>query len=105
MAKVVQFQQTKRLPPEVKLRNLARAYDDLAKTYNHQRRLLWMAVHAAGGRIEIHPDVYESTMKTPALDTLVKVEKDTEKNKVVLVFCDEHGKRLPESDPPRIIVP
>jgi len=104
MGNVVQFP-ARKLSAGKKLKNLAIAYDELAKHYNHQRRLLWMAVHAAGGRLEIHPDVYKSTMAAPTLDTMVKVETDSQKNRVVLVFCDEKGERLPESEPSRIIVP
>jgi hypothetical protein len=93
----------KRLPPEVRLRNLAANYEALRGQYERQRRLLWLAVHKSGGRVEIDEDAYVATFSAPPEDTFVKVEVDKENRKVVLVFCDENNQRLPESDPKLVV--
>lgn len=98
-----------RIPANVRLKTLARQYETLQHSYEKMRQLLWCAVSVSNGRIEMDIDLFNMTQQAPPTDTLVKVESyidpETRKEKVVIVFCDAEGKRLPESEPNLIIVP
>lgn len=93
-----------KLPAIVQMQKTEEFLHEAQRQAGKMRRLLWLAVKVAGGRIEITPDDYKAAMELPANETNVGVETDTVANRIVLVFHDAEGKRLPESEPNQIII-
>lgn len=100
----------KQLPAVVRAKQMEDKIRELCAKNDKLRRLLWMAVREAGGRIEIEEEVFRETVdeaKMPAEDTLIKYEPQESGGKkvVVIVHCDEEGNTIEDPGPRRIIVP
>ena len=62
-----------------------------------------MAVHQANGRIEMTVADYKMAMQMPDEDCCTSTELSDNGQKVVLIFTNAEGKRLPESEPKLVI--
>lgn len=80
---------------------LAKQSAEMAKEAQRQagkmRRLLWLAVHKAGGRIELEDKDYTDAMALAPEDSIVAIRRDKETGKLTMIFEDEEGNILPES--------
>lgn len=86
-----------KIPYSAQVRQLHGALDEVKRQTGKIRRLLWLAVHKSGGRIEMEDKDYTDAMEMPADDSIVALKRDTETGKLTLVFTDEKGEILQES--------
>lgn len=93
-----------KLPAIVQARQLRAALDEVKRQAAKMRRLLWLAVFQAGGRVKMTEGDYRSAMEMPGEDCIVSVEHDKEAKEVFLIFTDKEGKRLPESEPKLVVL-
>lgn len=94
-----------RLPAVVQLKKVLEMNEAIKAQAERQRRLLWLAVFAAGGRIEIDESDYRMAFEGPATDFFVasrsekvfdpKLQKEV--SKAVLVMVNDKGEVAPES--------
>jgi hypothetical protein len=91
------------MPYPVQNRILRENNQELKRVLNKVQRMLWTAVFKSGGRIEMDEGDYRAAMSMPDEDCIVSVEHDAKEKKVILIFTDKDGKRLPESEPKLVI--
>ena len=99
------------LPAVVQMKKLREILSEVERSAAKQRRLLWLAIQSAGGRLEIELADYRMAMQGPASDYSIalrvesvydsKLSKDV--MKAVLVFVDADGKIEERSEQKRII--
>lgn len=93
-----------KLPAIVQAKRLREQLEEVQRQAAKMRRMLWMAVFQAGGRVEMTESDYRTAMEMPGEDCIVSVEHDKEAQKVILIFTDEKGERLPESEPKLVVL-
>lgn len=99
------------LPAVVQAKKWRERAQAIAEQAERQRRLLWLAVDAAGGRIEIDPEDYRMATQGPASDYYVQARTEDVYDqkqgktvrKAVLVMVDEDGNVEERSEQKRII--
>jgi hypothetical protein len=86
-----------KIPYSAQVRQLRGALEEMKRQTGKIRRMLWIAVHKAGGRIEMEDKDYTDAMEMPNEDSIVVLKRDAETGKLTLVFTDEKGELLKES--------
>lgn len=99
------------LPAVVRAKKFEELNARIIEQAERQRRLLWLAVDAAGGRIEIDKEAFRMALQGPPEDFYVQtrpekvydVKTGRDVEKVVFVFVDKDGKLDPRSAAKKII--